>query len=164
LRLVRWSPEHGDLLARLGAIPEVVRFIADGRPWQRERALEWSLRAGDHWDRHGFGWRCMVERETGTAVGFIGLNLLDDEVPGLPPGEHEIGWWLDPAFGGRGFATEGARAVYEEALTTIGLETLVARIQAANEPSRRVAERLGMRLELETTGVYGAPLVVYRAP
>jgi RimJ/RimL family protein N-acetyltransferase len=34
----------------------------------------------------------------------------------------EIRWWVDPRWWGRGFATEAARALYDEAFTDVGAE------------------------------------------
>jgi len=59
----------------------------------------------------------------------------------------EIGWILNPAFSGMGYATEAARALLGLAFEELGLHRVVARIDADNGPSIRVAKRLGMRQE-----------------
>jgi len=75
-----------------------------------------------------------------------------------------IGWWLDPRAWGRGLAGEAARAVRQEAFERLAAPQLVARIQPANGPSRRLAEHIGMRHELDTVGRWGEPACIYRTP
>lgn len=59
----------------------------------------------------------------------------------------EIGWILDPAVGGHGFATEAAIAVLNLAFDHYGLHRVVAQMDARNTTSARLAERIGMRQE-----------------
>jgi RimJ/RimL family protein N-acetyltransferase len=56
----------------------------------------------------------------------------------------EIGWRLAFDAWGRGFATEGARAVAENAIRSLGIEDLVSFTVPANLRSRRVMEKIGM--------------------
>jgi RimJ/RimL family protein N-acetyltransferase len=58
--------------------------------------------------------------------------------------EIEVGWHLDPAAWGSGYATEAARALLDYAFTDLGLDRVVAVVDPRNEASRRVAERLEM--------------------
>ena len=155
-----WAESDRGLLARLGADPDVVRYIGDGQPWSPERAEDVSRQIGRHWDAHGFGWRVAVE---GTAaIGFIALNYLGEGTAGLSPEEFEIGWWLDPRAWGRGLAREGARAVRDEAFGRVGAPSIVARLQPENVASAGVAANLGMSPQFDTTGRFGEPLRVYR--
>jgi aminoglycoside 6'-N-acetyltransferase len=59
----------------------------------------------------------------------------------------EVGWMLHPDHGGRGYATEGARALLAFAFGTLGAHRAVARIHPGNGASARLCERLGMRRE-----------------
>lgn len=59
----------------------------------------------------------------------------------------ELGYVLHPDHGGRGYATEAARAVLQLAFDGLGVHRVVARIDARNEASARLAARLGMRQE-----------------
>ncbi len=61
--------------------------------------------------------------------------------------QAEIGWALDPAQHGRGYATEAVTALLEIAFGRLGLRRVVAYCFAANEPSWRLMERVGMRRE-----------------
>ncbi|WP_209370181.1 GNAT family N-acetyltransferase [Brevibacterium renqingii] len=59
----------------------------------------------------------------------------------------EIGWILDPAAGGHGFATEAAIAVLNVAFDHYGLHRVVAQMDARNTSSAKLARRIGMREE-----------------
>jgi len=59
----------------------------------------------------------------------------------------ELGYVFNPALGGRGYATEAANAMLRLGFEGIGLHRIVARIEERNEPSLRLARRLGMRQE-----------------
>lgn len=59
----------------------------------------------------------------------------------------EIGWILDPAASGHGFATEAAIAVLNVAFDHYGLHRVFAQMDARNTASAKMAARLGMRQE-----------------
>jgi RimJ/RimL family protein N-acetyltransferase len=59
----------------------------------------------------------------------------------------EIGYVVNPDFAGHGYATEAVRALLELAFADLGLHRVIARIDARNEASARLAARVGMRRE-----------------
>jgi RimJ/RimL family protein N-acetyltransferase len=59
----------------------------------------------------------------------------------------EIGYVLSPASSGHGYATEAAHALLHLAFDQLGLHRVIARVDAENVASARVAARLGMRQE-----------------
>jgi len=61
--------------------------------------------------------------------------------------QAELGWALAPEHTGQGYAAEAVRAVIDLCFTTLGLRRVHAGCFAANEPSWRLMERLGMRRE-----------------
>ena len=81
-------------------------------------------------------------RETGQLVGDIMLAWRSREHAG-----GEIGWAFHPDFQGRGYAAESAAAVLGLAFETFDLHRVVARIDARNDASIKLAQRLGMRQE-----------------
>ena len=160
LRLEPWAPEHAGLIVRLSALPEVMRYIGTGETWTAARAEESHARALVHWRTHGFGWRLARTRESGEVVGLVALNFAGEGLEGIAPDDHEIGWWLDPAFQGRGYATEGARALQAQAFGALGARRVVARVAVANVASIAVARRLGLEPAGEFRGRFGEPTVV----
>lgn len=59
----------------------------------------------------------------------------------------EIGWILDPAASGHGFATEAAIAVLNVAFDHYGLHRVFAQMDSRNTASAKLARRIGMREE-----------------
>jgi RimJ/RimL family protein N-acetyltransferase len=80
--------------------------------------------------------------ETGELAGDVVLFWHSREHAG-----GEIGYVFDPAFGGRGYATEAANVMLQLGFEGMGLHRIVARIDERNGPSVRLAQRLGMRQE-----------------
>ena len=59
----------------------------------------------------------------------------------------ELGYVFAPEAGGRGYATEAAAAMLRLGFEGLGLHRIVARLDARNDASARLAARLGMRRE-----------------
>lgn len=74
--------------------------------------------------------------------------------------DMELSYEFAPVVWGRGIAAETAAAVIFHAFQCLGYEHLVAETQAANLPSRRLLERLGMSFKKETWR-YGERQVIY---
>lgn len=81
-------------------------------------------------------------RDTGALAGDVILFLRSEDAR-----RGEIGWVFDPEHGGRGLATEAARAVLDLAFGDLGLHRVEARLDARNTRSAALCERLGMRRE-----------------
>jgi RimJ/RimL family protein N-acetyltransferase len=64
--------------------------------------------------------------------------------------QAEIGYVLDPAHAGQGYATEAARALLRLCFEGLGVRRVTALCFADNEASWRLMERLGMRREQHT--------------
>jgi RimJ/RimL family protein N-acetyltransferase len=57
----------------------------------------------------------------------------------------EVGWALDPAVWGRGYATEGGAAALAHAFGELGVDRVVSIVHPENAASIAVMERLGIR-------------------
>lgn len=80
----------------------------------------------------------------------VGDSILIIRGTGLTEGE--IGWTVMPRHAGRGYATEAARAVLRMAFEHYGLRRVVANLDARNDRSAALCERLGMRRETHRLG------------
>jgi RimJ/RimL family protein N-acetyltransferase len=153
LRFREMTEDDLDLMAGLLGDPDVMAFYP--RPKTRDEALGWIDWNRRNYAEHGYGlW--IVETHDGRFVGDCGLTW-------QPVGDGavlEVGYHTVSERQGLGYATEAARACVELALGAIGERHVVAIINPANAASRRVAEKLGMRLEQETE-VHGRRVVVY---
>lgn len=79
-----------------------------------------------------------------------GSRVIGDVALWLEDGSEEkaeIGWILDPAAGGHGFATEAVIAVLNVAFDHYGLHRVFAQMDARNTTSAKLAQRIGMRQE-----------------
>jgi RimJ/RimL family protein N-acetyltransferase len=81
-------------------------------------------------------------RETGELIGDIVLFFRSREHRG-----GELGYVFHPDHGGQGYATEAASAMLGLAFDQLGLHRVIARLDARNTDSARLAARLGMRQE-----------------
>lgn len=139
LLLRRWRDEDRALFAAMNADPRVMEFFP---ALQSRTESDASVdRAEAHFALRGYGmWA--VEVVGAPFIGFIGLNVPRFEAPFTPC--VEIGWRLAADHWGRGYATEGARAVVAFAFERLGLEEIVSMTVPANLRSRHVMEKLGM--------------------
>ena len=105
-------------------------------------AEEWCATALGNWaDRRRFD-LLAFSREDGRLVGGGSIPRVRWEVCAV-----EIGWWLDVAETGRGFATEIGGALVRFAFEGWQASRVAVWCEAGNTPSIRVAERLGFRPE-----------------
>ncbi|MBB4751716.1 GNAT family N-acetyltransferase [Actinoplanes lobatus] len=160
LVLRHWTDDDLDPMAAINADPEVMRWIRNGQPLDRDGTAERLATWRRHWDEHGFGLFALTLRDTGELAGFTGLavpTFLPEILPNV-----EIGWRLARRHWGRGLATEAARAVLGHARDDLGMKHLVSIHQVGNEASARVMLKIGMRLDRETNDpTHGTPLRVY---
>ena len=140
LLLRRFTDEDVDALVELDADPEVMRYINGGRPTPRDEIEnEFLPRARRFYDR-GFGAWAAIEKATGDFVGWFGLHPTDER----PPDEVELGYRLRRSAWGKGYATEGSRALIEKAFTELGVRRVWAQTMTVNASSRRVMEKAGL--------------------
>jgi RimJ/RimL family protein N-acetyltransferase len=161
LVLEPWHPRHRAAWRDLVREPAVMRFVGAGETWDTAEADASFDAMMDHWQEHGFGSRSALHLATGTWLGCIGLNRVGASLAGIAPDEVEIGWWLVRPAWGHGYAGEGAAAVVGEAFGRLALDRLVAPVRPGDRASARVAHRLGMRPEGDTTGSHGEVVQVY---
>lgn len=136
----RWTADDREAFAQLNADPNVMRYRLKTLTRQESDALLDAIEAC--FDNNGFGQWAVERTEDHRLIGFIGLEVANDDMP-FRPLVH-IGWHLAVDVWHRGYATEGAGAVLDLAFNELGLTEVVAHTSARNEPSRAVMQRLGM--------------------
>ncbi len=94
------------------------------------------------WEEYRFGVWALERRDTGAFIGYAGLWPVPLEVPVEP--KVEVGWRLDAAHWGHGYATEAADAALRFAFDELGRSELVSFTSVQNQRSRAVMERIGM--------------------
>ncbi|MEE1783476.1 GNAT family N-acetyltransferase [Streptomyces sp. SP17BM10] len=147
LTLRHFTPADLSDLATLHGHPAVMRYIDDGRPVPRATVdrehLPAILREYDELPT-GMGCFAATETSSGRFLGWISLRPASSV--GLAGGDTELGYRLLPSTWGKGYATEGARAVLRHAFTELGVERIVATTMTVNTASRRVMEKAGLTL------------------
>ncbi len=138
LRLREMTPADLDFVAEMLGHPEVNRYYE--HRFTREDAEAWLERQLERYRRDGHGLWLVEERESGRAVGQVGLAMQEIEGERAP----EIGWLLHRPFWGRGYATEAAAATREAAFSRWRYPRVISLIRPENLASQRVAERIGM--------------------
>lgn len=135
----------------LQADPRVNRFLG---AYTHEQARERLGRIERQWAERGHGLCAVQLKETGEFIGRSGLQYWQqfDEV--------ELGWVIRAAHWGRGYATEAAQACLDWGFATLDDASFTAMIHPGNDPSVRVAERLGFAPRREDE-LFGKPVTVY---
>ena len=143
LVLRRFTESDVDNLVELDGDPQVMRFINGGRPTPREEIENDFLPAFlDYYRRFsGYGFWAVIEKSSGTFVGWFHLR----PPPGGSPDEPELGYRLRRSAWGKGYATEGSRALIRKAFAELGARRVSAGTMVVNVGSRRVMEKAGLR-------------------
>lgn len=144
LRLRRLEPGDLELLVELDADPEVVRYLSGGAPTPRALIEQEILpRFRRESEAHpGFGYWAAFGKSTGDFVGWFSYRPVESTA--TP--EAEIGYRLRRSAWGRGYATEGAGALLRQGFAELEIERVIATTYEENLASRRVLEKLGLRL------------------
>lgn len=155
-----WELKDFDDFAVIARDPQVMQFIAEGKPWPDSR-IGWFMGIQKALqDSLGYcNWK-LIHREKGELIGFCGL------APYPPAGAPEIGWWIKPTYWGQNYAFEAANHVLDNAHSNHLLQRLVARAYRANTRSTKLMERLGMRYDsiLETNSIGEVVLYAVNLP
>ncbi len=140
--LRRFDEADVDHLYALDGDPQVMRFVTGGEPTPRDRirdeTLPRLLRAYERFE--GFGVWAAVERPTGGFLGWFEFYPPD----GHGPEEAELGYRLRRSAWGKGYATEGSRALIRKGFTELGVRRVMAQTMVVNAASRRVMEKAGL--------------------
>ena len=132
-------------------------------PMLAEEVWKLLLRSAGHWVIMGFGFWAVEEKASGRFVGAVGflrlLRTLDPPLGDAP----EIGWVMDPAVHGRGYASEAVAAALAWGESYFGPVRTVCIIHPENEASLRLAAKFGYR-EYARTTYHAGPIVLLERP
>jgi RimJ/RimL family protein N-acetyltransferase len=144
LALRRFTTADAENLFLLDSDPAVMRYLSGGKPTPRhmieQEVLPRFLRSYERYE--GFGVFAAVLKATGEFLGWFGFK------PDKDGGADEIslGYRLRQAAWGKGYATEGARALISKGFVELGVRRVYATTYEENLASRRVMEKVGMKL------------------
>jgi RimJ/RimL family protein N-acetyltransferase len=144
LRLMQ--PADLDDLLKIFGDPKVMASF-DAPTFNREQMESWMRRNLEHQKQHGYGLFSVILKSEGLLIGDCGLEhmMVDgDQVT-------ELGYDFRSDYWNQGLATEAASAVRDYAFNALHLPRLISLIRVGNAASRRVSEKIGMRIVEETT-------------
>jgi RimJ/RimL family protein N-acetyltransferase len=144
LWLRRFTEADGDNLVDLDSDPDVMHFITGGRPTPRAVIQDDILPAFlRYYERFaGYGFWAAIEKPGGEFLGWFHFRPSE----GAAPDEVELGYRLRKSAWGKGYGTEGSRALIRKGFTDHGVRRVVASTMAVNTASRRVMEKAGLTL------------------
>ena len=142
--LRRFTVDDVSLLVELDGDPDVMRYITGGVPTPREEIEQDYMPAFlSYYERfEGYGFWAAVETARQDFLGWFHFR----PASGAPENEPELGYRLRREAWGKGYATEGSRALIDLGFLQYGVERVVASTMAVNLGSRRVMEKSGLRL------------------
>jgi RimJ/RimL family protein N-acetyltransferase len=154
LMLRQFTAADVDGLADLDGDPAVMRFISRKTRSRAEIEAEVLPRFLSYYTRYrGFGHWAAQTRDNGEFIGWFGLRpvvaagaaMVDWVDAPAPAHTASLGYRLLRSAWGRGYATEGSRALVRRAFTELGVEQIVATTMTINTRSRAVMEKAGLR-------------------
>ena len=129
-------------------MPAMLAFLASDRaefyggPMDPNAAWHKFSAYVGQWTLRGYGLFAVTRKEGGETIGMAGPHH-PDHFP-----EPEMSWLLtDATHEGQGYASEACRAVLDHLFTDHGWTDVISYIDTANVTSRKLAERLGARLD-----------------
>jgi RimJ/RimL family protein N-acetyltransferase len=138
LRLRPFTEADADLLFALHSSTHVMRYW-DSAPWNDRACAERFIAKCGRIADEGTGARVAIDRASdGAFVGWCGLTNWDPDNRSA-----SLGYCLDPAMWGHGYATEAAHALLQWAFDTLDLNRVQAEADTRNAASGRVLEKIG---------------------
>jgi RimJ/RimL family protein N-acetyltransferase len=143
LVLRQFTEDDVDNLVELDSDPDVMHFITGGRPTPRREVESDVLPMFlDYYERFaGYGFWAAMEKSSGRFVGWFHFRPV-----AAAPNEVELGYRLLKSVWGKGYATEGSRALIHKGFAELGVQRVVAFTMVVHVASRRVMEKAGLRL------------------
>ncbi len=145
LLLRHMMPEDLESLYAVWGDPPTMLYYP--RPYSRAEVAELIERQRRRYVDDGHGLWAVVLKASGEVIGDCGL--VKQEVEG--GSEIEVGYHFRRDQWGQGYATEAARAAVEYGFRELRAARIIALVRPENVPSRRVAERLGMKVDRRVT-------------
>lgn len=126
-------------------IARIMRDEGVQKVWEHyftdEDVLSWIERRRNGYKNNGIDYLLAIDKQTHEAVGQIGL--LKEIIEGKEV--WGIGYILLSEHCGKGYATEGAKAMADYAFHVLNIPRLVCDIRPMNHASIAVARRIGMK-------------------
>jgi len=138
-----WRETDLKPFAELNADPKVMEYFPSTLSSEESDSL--AHRIQSKMEERGYGMWAVAIPGIADFIGFIGLNNEDKSTfPAHFTPAVEIGWRLAADYWGKGYATEGAKAVLAYGFENLNLEEIVSFTAVQNMRSRRIMEKIGL--------------------
>lgn len=144
LRLRAWRREDFRPYHAMLQEPAVHRFFGP-EPMGQEECWRRMCAAAGNWLMNGFGGMAVERRHDGRLVGSMGLFTARRAIEPEFGDQPEMGWIFATETHGTGMAHEAGQAMLRWAEENLPPTPVWAIISEGNEPSFRLADRLGFR-------------------
>lgn len=135
---LRWlGHDDSDFILELLNDRTFIENIADRKVRTTEDALKYIDKIRQNYETQGYGF-FLVSDHSGNKLGICGVIHRE----GLS--RPDIGFAFLPAYTGKGYAFESARAVLEKATLDWGIHEISAIVSERNKRSVRLLEKLGL--------------------
>lgn len=111
-----------------------------------EETLAFLQSCEENWKKEPIPCYEMAITLDGRHIGAVSVEVED--------GRGMMGWVLNKAYRGKGYAFEAARALMDYAVNTLGCERISAYCDGRNEPSQNLMKKLGMQKVKEGMRTY----------
>ena len=153
------SPDRATSLLPLTGLDEAEHARASRNA---EDALRDTRAAEPQWQEHGFGPWAIRDKRDDSFLGCAELRFAGEGIEGIAADEVEAGWWVTEERRNEGIATEAMEAAIDDLWSRTDVQTITAYIEdGQNEPSRRVAAKLGFAVRSTGRGRSGEPMTAY---
>ncbi|MGX7671059.1 GNAT family N-acetyltransferase [Plantactinospora sp. DSM 117369] len=149
LVLRRLTQDDVDNIVQLNGDPEVMRYLTGGKPTTREVVRDQIIPGWlTYYEQYeGYGFWAAIEKATEEFLGWFHFRPPQNgpHADGTARNGIELGYRLRRSAWGKGYATEGSRALMRKGFTELGVERVYAETMTVNTGSRRVLEKAGLR-------------------
>lgn len=133
-------------------IPEVNRYYLTVPLKYRENLLDWDKqkhfyeeKIAHSLDKNKFEWSIFL-KENGECIGRISCHERQCEDKSITnPSIRGVGWYIDPDYQGKGYATEAAKAMCDYMFKKADISEIITGAAVNNPASWRIMEKLGMQ-------------------
>ena len=162
VRLRAWRKDDREKYFAILQEPAVFRHLGP-EPMGMEECWRRLMAASGGWQLNGFGGWAVERKDDGKLLGMTALFTAWRDLDPEFGEEPEMGWIFATETHGKGLAGEACRAVLDWAETNLDPTPIWAIIAPANEPSIRLAGKLGFE-RLRETLYHKDPTVVLKRP
>jgi len=139
LILREYRDDDFDELAKIICDEETMKYYP--KPYDKNGVKRWIDWSKENYQKYGFGWLVLENKETGEFIGDCGITLQNIDGESLP----EIGYHLNKKYWRQGYGKEAGLAIRDWGFNNTKYDALYSYMNIENIASYSLAESLGMK-------------------